>query len=629
MPLDPRSPAHLALLSCAVAALAAPAAATAIDAPVVASSVPSPTNATSAAFTWSAVAATEGGVIVRYEGGLVRDPAADPPLTAFGPDDAQRASGPVGLPGEGAYVWKVRAVESVGGGEVAGPYGSRTVLADHVAPTIRASLSPGAPNGDNGWYRIVSPRNRLVVGWTCADPGGSGIAACPADEQVTANGANQTRTAVVRDNAGNVGTATSSIFSFDSVAPRGSSPRSPSPNARVAAEPTFVWGPGGGSELSGIARYEILVDAGGGYGVVARVAHVAGRREYQATRDPALRARPLPEGLTVRWYVRTVDAAGNASASDSRAFVIDSTAPRPPVIVEGPAGPTNAPAPRFAWRGDQAAFRWSVSVAGADRPLLAAGGRAAGVQLPRLPDGEYIFSVAQVSAFGAEGAEEIRSFLVDTAAPAAPLIIQRPGGPATAPAYWWRMEPDAQATWTVLDGAGHVVRSADTLLSGVTLPGLAPGGYTFRLQQTDAAGNRSPAASEPFTVASGATAGIAAPAAARLPAVNAARLRPRAGATLVGLTPALRWSGGPPGATVFNVQIYRIVRGASGANLRLRKVATLFPGGHAVVVPRGRLARNACYVWRVWPFVGRSPAPRALGVSHFCTAGRPVRHRRR
>ena len=71
-------------------------------------------------------------------------------------------------------------------------------LLDTIPPTISAAVTAG-PN-PNGWYR-----SNVTVHFTCADPGGSGIAACPADQILSAEGASVSSTArTVTDNAGNV-----------------------------------------------------------------------------------------------------------------------------------------------------------------------------------------------------------------------------------------------------------------------------------------------------------------------------------------------------------------------------------------------------------------------------------------
>ena len=96
-------------------------------------------------------------------------------------------------------------------------------------------------------------RPRLVVDWACADAGGAGVASCPADETVSAQGAGQRRgPGQAHDRAGNQSaTIFSPFFNYDGAAPNTGPMRSPSPGAIVAAEPTFVWGPASGDATSG------------------------------------------------------------------------------------------------------------------------------------------------------------------------------------------------------------------------------------------------------------------------------------------------------------------------------------------------------------------------------------------
>ena len=72
--------------------------------------------------------------------------------------------------------------------DVAGVYGTVSVRVDRTPPTISVGLSPGSPNGTNGWYR-----SSVRIDWTCADAG-AGLASCPPDETISAQGAGPTRT---------------------------------------------------------------------------------------------------------------------------------------------------------------------------------------------------------------------------------------------------------------------------------------------------------------------------------------------------------------------------------------------------------------------------------------------------
>jgi hypothetical protein len=551
---------------------------------------------------------------VRYEGGL----GGENEVLGRGPGSVAR-----GLPAEGAYTFRVRAVEQILeplGPEIAGPYGTVTLVADRTPPGISVRLSPASPNGDNGWYR------GLTVVWTCSD-GGSGIASCPADEAVATQGAGQRRQGRARDRAGNLsGVATSPAFNFDAARPSAGPMRAPSPGAIVATEPTFVWGPAPGGETSGFNRYEVMVRISGTYRPVARVAHRAGTAQYSATRDPRVWAQPLPKDADLRWYVRTYDNAGNAGGGEtqSRAFRIDSTVPGPPAITGGPSGPTNITAPTFSWNGTQPSYAWSVSVGGTETTIVSGSGPQKQASLPGLPDGDYTFAVSQVTGPGARGAEATRQFQIDTAAPPAPVITARPTFPTASPspAFAWTTEAGSYSRWRVLAAGGATLQSSDTPLTNATVGPFANGAYNFRVTQVDPAGNESAPALEPFSIAGAVPSGRRNPLV--LPRQNAGRLRPKAGATMLTRRPILRWLRGPRGTTLYNLQVFRVskTRTAGRATPAVKKIYSVFPKQRRHKMPQAKMLAGTCYVWRVWPFVGNRFTGTPLGVSNFCIASK-------
>ena len=604
------------LIACIATVLAVAPSALGIDAPSVSVTPVSPTNGTSAVFTWSGVEPDPANTLVGYEGGLDATTG-----------DLPGSSATVLLASDGTHTFRVRAVQrhNGAGGELSySAFGTAAVVRDTAPPAISARLVPAAPNGDNGWYRNIQGGSRLVVNWACSD--GTGIASCPPDEAVNQNGANQTRAGTAVDAAGNRSSATSPVFKYDALAPNTGVARTPSPGAKVAAEPVFTWSPATGAETSGFNRYEILVRVGSGpnYQVIARVPHNPAATGYSGARDPSLRPQPLPENQSLRWYVRTIDNAGNAGGGvgQSRTFTIDSTIPRAPTITGGPSGPTNNRSPNFTWTGDQPAFTWAVSVSGTETSVQAGAGTGKSVSLQPLPDGDYTFRVAQVTAFGAEGAEITRSFIVDTVPPAAPTITTRPVFPTTVarPVFAWTLEPGAISRWRVIGSGGAAIQSSDTPLASVTLGPLAGGAYSFSVEQIDVAGNRSPATSDPFSIARGPLPAGRTSTLTALPKRNAARLRPKAGKTLVTLTPVLRWRKGPTGTTLYNLQVFRVVRRQANSPLVLKKVHSGFPRSTQSRVPKKKLKASTCYVWRVWPFVGNHFTSSPLGISNFCTA---------
>ena len=93
---------------------------------------------------------------------------------------------------------------------------------DLGAPTIAVTLSPAA--NANGWNN-----GPVTAHFTCADTG-AGIATCPPDQVVTADGANRTVRGTATDNAGKTASVRSAPFSIDSTRPAITLTLSPAPN---------------------------------------------------------------------------------------------------------------------------------------------------------------------------------------------------------------------------------------------------------------------------------------------------------------------------------------------------------------------------------------------------------------
>jgi hypothetical protein len=86
-------------------------------------------------------------------------------------------------------------------------------IVDTGDPTIGHTLSPSAPDGENGWYR-----HDVSVTFTCADPGGSGIQSCTGDTTL-GEGEDQQVTGTATDWAGNTTTDTVTDIDVDKTAP--------------------------------------------------------------------------------------------------------------------------------------------------------------------------------------------------------------------------------------------------------------------------------------------------------------------------------------------------------------------------------------------------------------------------
>jgi hypothetical protein len=574
----------------------------------------SPRNQTAPwVFNWGTPEPADGESIVGYVGGATADPGATPatPVTP---------GGTVAVAESDRYF---RVAALLDGGAI-GPYATLPILPDYTAPTVSAVLS-GTPNAA-GWYRS------LTIDVTCSDEGG-GPVSCP-DVNWNEDGAfgAGARSVSAVDAAGNPASFPLPAFNFDATRPNPGAPTtygqplSPGPQALVAEEPLFSW-TRGLDERSGIARYELqwrLLDEDDWTTMNDDVAN-------PAVGDPSGRRAASTPDLPVRtafeWRVVTFDVAGNSRASNRQTLTIDPTVPAAPTITGGPAAPTKVSSPTFSWNGTEQTYLWDVTLAGAQNPLRLGGGPATEATIQNLPDGDYTFRVSQVTQAGRESAEATRSFKVDTTPPPPPGILVRPPFPAISePVFTWATEAGAYSRWVVLDAAGNaVIPVSDTPATSVTLPTFPDGAYSFQLQQIDAAGNVSAPAVEPFTMLAPLTPAPA-PSSGNitvLPRQNAVRLKPKAGQVVPTRAPVLRWTRGPKGTKLYNLQVFRVVK-RRGSAPKIRKVLSVFPRGLQMRAPRAKLTPGTCYVWRVWPYTGRAFTPKPVGVSNFCVASSKV-----
>ena len=623
--------AGLAVAAGILALAAAPA--VAIDAPGGLASTPAtPSAAGDWSFTWAAPGADAGNTLTRFEGGVVTS-ASDTPTAAINSGDTVTS-----LP-EGSLFFRVRAVEQDDAtlAETASDYATLPIVVDRTGPTA-SGVSLSGNVGKNNWY----PAPLTVTPLGCSDAGVGG--GC-ADQTWTTQGdfhVNPTALTLtdLLGNTGSVGFGgAGQPFGFDNTPPVAGKGVPIAPGTLVASEPPFEWS-AGQDTLSGVDRYEVVFATSdnfsdeypGGGQVIIKTNDAGGFGNYTGTREPALRANPLPETTPLKWWVRTFDNAGKVRNSNAKDLTIDPTVPAAPAITGGPNAPTQDSSPTFTWTGDETSFHWELSIVGAQNPTRQGGGEnVTQTTLPSLADGDYVFVVTQITDAGQSSAEASRTFKVDTTPPAAPAILTRPTFPAitAAPTFTWGTEPGAYSRWTILDAAGNVVYGPiDTPVTTAQLPTLAEGPYTFQVLQIDAAGNSSPVTSEGFTV----LAPLApAPAPnnrqallAALPKQNALRLTPKAGTILPTLRPVLRWKRGPRGTKLYNLQIFKVTQKTAGAKPKVKKVLSQFPRGLAYRPPKKHLQAGTCYVWRVWPYTGTAFTSRPVGVSNFCVASKSV-----
>ena len=193
---------------------------------------------------------------------------------------------------------------------------------------------------------------------------------------------------------------------------------------------------------------------------------------------------PLADGVHT-FRVRATDAAGNPDPTPAaRSFTVDTKAPDTK-ITSGPSGPTNDPAPKFAFTSTETGSTFKCRIDGGSFGPCA--GPPGTGTVAKLADGPHKFAVEAIDAAGnVDPSPASRSFTVDTKAPAA-HITKHPKGKirkGKAVVAFVSNEPGASFQCS-LDKAAFRACS-----SPVKLEGLKPGRHKFSVRAIDKAGNR-------------------------------------------------------------------------------------------------------------------------------------------
>jgi hypothetical protein len=408
-----------------------------------------------------------------------------------------------------------------------------TVDTSAAAPTISSPVSgtvtndstpPFSGTGEPGATVTVTTSTGTVLGTALVDPAGNWTLT----PTTPLPDGSYTVTATQTDPVGNVSPSSSPvIFTVDTTvaAPVVSGP---APGSTTADSTPTISGAGEPG-----ATVTVSVD-----GTVVGTAVVATYGSWALTPST-----PLADGSHTATATQT-DPAGNVSpASAPDTFTIDTTPPAAPVIVTPADGSvTNDPTPTYAGTAEPLSTITVVvdgTVVGT-APVDVTG-RWTLTPLAPLADGPHMVQATATDAVGNTGAPASNAFVVDTAAPAAPVIT----GPAdgshindNTPTITGTAEPGAIVA-VVVDGVSLGTVTADPLTGLWSLPvttPLADGKHSVTATAMDAAGNTSPAATSTFTV------DTAAPAS---PAVTS----PANGSSTNDATPVVTGTG-EPGSTI-------------------------------------------------------------------------------
>jgi hypothetical protein len=179
------------------------------------------------------------------------------------------------------------------------------------------------------------------------------------------------------------------------------------------------------------------------------------------------------------FYVKAVDAAGNESASTSFGWTVDTHAPQPPTITDGPPNPSNSTLATFSFTGEVgASFRCSLdnqSFSPCPNPVTFTVG-----------DGSHTLVVEAVDAAGnVSDPSSPFSWIVDTAHPLVsitdkpPLLTNQ-----TAANFSFFANPTPARYECALDGAAF-----GTCTSPQHYAGLANGSHTFAVRTVSTGGS--------------------------------------------------------------------------------------------------------------------------------------------
>ncbi len=253
--------------------------------------------------------------------------------------------------------------------------------------------------------------------------------------------------------------------------------------------PYFTWD-NPGDAGSGVSYYQVSVD-GGGWSTVSTFWH------------------PTYEGSTI-FNFRSVDGAGNASASYILYVRTDNTVPPSPSVTEMHCLPhgvwTSHTSPSFIWMpvydageltGDGSGInRYEVSVNSEGWNTVSPGWH------PTYGTGQYTFSFRTVDNVGlVSGTDVIAGVYIDDSPPDAPLVTENHCGGSTSENPPWSAHTSPNFTWSIPndDGSGILptgfrvsVNSGEwsSVVSGWH-PVYTNGSYTFDFQSIDRVGHTS------------------------------------------------------------------------------------------------------------------------------------------
>jgi hypothetical protein len=196
--------------------------------------------------------------------------------------------------------------------------------------------------------------------------------------------------------------------------------------------------------------------------------------------------------------VRAIDAVGLTSPPASGSYQLDTTQPAPPVFGALPASPSRSRSATFTFTAEQGAtVTCRLTIGAVTISPETACTSPLPVSLAGLADGAYTLSARATDAAGNTGAAQTVTHVLDTSAPAAPVLVTGPAptAPDRTPAWAFTAETGSTVTCR-LSGVTVGVVTASTSCSSPFASDLTSqpdDTYTFTARATDEAGNISAA----------------------------------------------------------------------------------------------------------------------------------------
>ena len=366
---------------------------------------------------------------------------------------------------EGPHSFSVTATETDRGGDRGH---------ERAAPRRSPGQPDGADDPGDDLPRVPERPQRLVHAghdrWTCADPGGSGVARCPGTETLDAARADRDQNAPNNIQSRNL---TIRRTATDRVGRGGVRRTDPLRRPRPDSGPAEA----AGRRLPHRRRADVHVEPRGNDTSASSGTRSGSRRPvappgswrrcrtWTAGRS-SRRCAPPPRRLTplqrVTWYVRYYDVAGNHATRRSARSRSTPRVPPAPAITGGPVGPTRAAPPCSRGRAPPPPSAGTSPPSAQTRRLCSrVGRRGAAPTLTALADGDYVFRVAQISAWGWSAPRRPATSRSTPSPPAPAVITGRPG--AGGGEFCVDHRAGRRSRWVVFNAGGSQIGpAADT-----------------------------------------------------------------------------------------------------------------------------------------------------------------------